>query len=253
MNISFSLDAALRTALGCVLCALLVAPGIPAANAQAPVATISVESGKLGRQIPKDFVGLSLEVSIAGQGLKSFAGKNGAGARRAEYALGRPGAPNQGFFQFMRNLGPGILRLGGNSQDNTCWKPAAAPHPDRCEGELTAADFRLYSEAAKAAGWRLIVGLNLKQNSGQWAAEEVSQGIAKEIKPQQVLGLEIGNEPDLFGPPARAKSYSPAEQVKDFLAYADALKSSPVGRQYAVVGPATCCRWRNARDLGTFM
>jgi hypothetical protein len=205
------------------------------------------------RQVPKDFVGFSLEVSTAGQGLARFAPGGTNQPTRAEYALGTPGVPNQGFFQFMRNLGPGILRLGGNSQDNTCWRSAAAPHPDRCQGQLTTADFRLYSEAAKASGWRLIVGLNLKQNFSQWTLNQVTQGIAKEIEPQRVLGLEIGNEPDLFGEPARPKSYSPADLVKDFRAYADAFRQNPVASQYSLIGPATCCRWRNAEDLGTFM
>lgn len=247
-----------RIAFSCVLCALilLVGSSLPSA-AQTPLATVNVQNQSLGRRIPKDFVGFSLEVSTAGQGLQSFSpgGKPApAAARQALYALGTPSAPNQGFFQFMRNLGPGILRLGGNSMDNTCWTPAAAPHPDWCQGQLTTADFRLYSEAAKAAGWRLIVGLNLKQNSSPWTLQEVTQGIAKEISPAQVLGLEIGNEPDLFDRGvARPKTYSPADQVKEFLAYAKAFQQNAVARRYPVIGPATCCQWRNPRDLGTFM
>jgi hypothetical protein len=153
----------------------------------------------------------------------------------------------------MRNLGPGILRLGGNSQDNTCWKPAAAPHADRCQGELTSADFHLYSEAAKATGWRLIVGLNLKQNSSQWALSEVTQGIARELTPQQVLGLEPGNEPDLFGEPERPKSYSIAALIKDFFAYSDTFRNNATASKYPVIGPAICCRWRNPQDLGAFL
>jgi hypothetical protein len=216
------------------------------------LAAVSVETKAPGRQVPKDFVGFSLEVSTAGQGLPRFAqGRNNAA--RAVYTLGNPAAPNQGFFQFMRNLGPGILRLGGNSQDNTCWKPAAAPHPDRCQGELTTADFHLYSEAAKATGWRLIVGLNLKQNSSQWALSEVTQGIARELTSQQVFGLALGNEPDLFGEPERPKSYSPADLVNDFRAYSELFKNNSTAGKYPLIGPAICCRWRNARDLGTFM
>jgi hypothetical protein len=248
------LRAASRLAICCALFALCARFASSAAGAAQPaLATISVQTTP-GRQIPKDFVGFSLEVSTAGQGLARFgpAGKTAA-PPRAEYALGSPAAPNQVFFQFMRNLGPGILRLGGNSQDNTCWNSAAAPHPDRCQGQLSAADFRLYSEAAKASGWRLIVGLNLKQNSSHWALGEVTQGIAKEIKPEQVLGLEIGNEPDLFGEPSRPQTYSPAGLVKDFDAYAAAFRQNPLARQYPLIGPATCCRWRNARDLDIFM
>ena len=249
---NFGLNSCVRTTLWIVTC-LCRFGAVPALAAQPPLATISVQTKSLGRQIPKDFVGFSLEVSTAGQGLQSFAEGGKAASRRAEYSLGSIGAPNHGFFQFMRNLGPGILRLGGNSQDNTCWNPSAAPHPDGCQGALSAADFRLYSAAAKASDWRLIVGLNLKQNSSQWALNEVLQGIAKEVKPEQVLGLEIGNEPDLFGPPSRLKTYSPADHVKEFLAHIHALQTNPTTAQYPVIGPATCCRWRNARDLATFM
>jgi hypothetical protein len=247
------LSRASRVAVVFALSALNTIVAVPFAIAQSSLAAISVETKAPGRQFPKDFVGFSLEVSTAGQGLARFAQGGTNAPQRAVYALGAPGEPNQGFFQFMRNLGPGILRLGGNSQDNTCWKPAAAPHPDRCQGELTTADLHLYSEAAKASGWRLIVGLNLKQNSSQWALSEVTQGIAKELTPPQVLGLELGNEPDLFGEPERPKSYSPADLVKDFRAYTEASQANAVASQYSVIGPAICCRWRNAQDLGTYI
>ena len=247
------LSKASRLALAFALSVLSTIVAVPFAAGQSTLAAISVETKALGRQIPKDFVGFSLEVSTAGQGLARFAQGGNNAPPRAVYSLGAPDSPNRGFLQLMRNLGPGILRLGGNSQDNTCWKPASAPHPDRCQGELTLADFHLYSEAAKASGWRLIVGLNLKQNSSQWALSEVTQGIAKELTAEQVLGLELGNEPDLFGEPDRPKSYSPPDLVKDFRAYADTFKANPAAHQYPMIGPATCCRWRNAQDLGTFL
>jgi hypothetical protein len=246
------LSRASRVALVFALFALSTIVAVPFAVAQSPLAAISVETKAPGRQIPKNFLGFSLEVSTAGQGLARFAQGTNA-PPRAVYALGAPGVPNQGFFQIMRNLGPGILRLGGNSQDNTCWNSAAAPHPDRCQGELTIADFHLYSDAAKASGWRLIVGLNLKQNSSQWALSEVTRGIAKELTPEKVLGLELGNEPDLFGEPERPQSYSPADLVKNFRAYVDTFKANAIARQFPVIGPAICCRWRNTQDLGTFL
>lgn len=224
------------------------------ARAQEPLASVEVQPDKLGPQVPKDFVGISLEVSTAGQGIGAFSPDGKSTARVAQYALGTPEAPNAVFFRFLRNLGPGILRLGGNSQDNTCWNPQAAPHRDWCKGELTAGDLRLFSEAAAASGWRLIVGVNLKQNSPAWALGEVKDGIAKQIKPQEIMGLELGNEPDLFprdgGRPA---DYSPADQVKDFAAYRDTFQHDPIAKQYAVIGPATCCKWHNARDLGVFI
>lgn len=230
------------------------APG----GATPPLATVTVTTIRLGRAIPRDFIGFSLEVSTAGQGIGAFAG---AGAPRAAgtveqaiYALGRPGAPNEGYFRLMRALGAGILRLGGNSQDNSCWDRERAPHPEACDAELNAADVRLFSDAARASGWRLIVGLNLKQNSPSWALREVAEGIAREIAPEQLFGLEFGNEPDLFArTPYRPRTYAPEANVEDFLAYLHALRADPAAPRYALVGPGTCCGWRNARDLAAFI
>jgi len=240
--------------------ALLAAP---AARAQAqqggasPLATVTVESGTPGARIPRDFLGFSLEVSTLGQGIGAFAGDNpraGEPAEQIVYALGHPGSPNTAYFRFMRNLGAGMLRLGGNSQDNSCWDRGHAPHPDGCQAELGPDDLRLFSQAARESGWRLIVGINLKQNSPAWALGEVADGIARVIPREQVFAIEPGNEPDLFiRTPYRAAGYSPENLVQDFLGYVRAFASSPAAGRYALVGPATCCGWRNPRDLATFV
>jgi hypothetical protein len=238
----------------CLACAVLLNS---VTAAQARIATVSIETKPLGAHIPKDFAGFSLEVSTAGQGIGAFelgGVKAASTAEAGEYALGTSNAPNEAFFRFMRNLGPGILRLGGNSQDNTCWNLAAAPHPDWCNAPLSTADFQLFSRAAKGSGWRLIVGMNLKQNSSAWALDEVTRAIAKEIKPQEIIGLEIGNEPDLFSRDgSRPESYTPADNVKDFLAYHNAFAKNATASRFALIGPATCCKWHNAQDLRVFV
>ena len=120
-----------RIALLCLF--PLLAAGVAAAGQGKPaLASITVRRAPLGRKIPKGFAGFSLEVSTLGQGLavppkdQQLLGQIHPGEQFA-YALGVPGDPNRAYFQFMRNLGPAILRLGGNSQDNTCWDPHAAP------------------------------------------------------------------------------------------------------------------------------
>jgi hypothetical protein len=229
-----------------------------APGAAAPLAAVSVRNDTLGAAIPRDFVGFSLEVSTAGQGIGAFQGPApGGAARPAEqpvYALGHPGSPNEGFFRFMRNMGPGILRLGGNSQDNSCWDRDHAPHPDACQAGLDAGDLRLFAAAAAASGWRLIVGLNLKQNAPAWALGEVTDGVARDIPPEHVFALEPGNEPDLFArTPYRPRDYTAADQAREFLAYLRAFEANATARPYAIVGPATCCDWRNPQDLGLFV
>jgi hypothetical protein len=227
-------------------------------TAPSVLATVTVDPTSLGSLIPADFVGFSLEVSTAGQGIGAFQGPGqqspaGETAEDIVYALGRPEAPNTGYFRFMHNLGAGILRLGGNSQDNSCWDRAHSPHPEACDAELALGDLQLFSHAARASGWRLIVGINLKQNAPAWALSEVTDGIAKAIRPAEIFAIEPGNEPDLFGPPLRPREYSPADNVQDFVGYLHALAQSPIAKAYKVVGPATCCGWRNPKDLATFL
>jgi hypothetical protein len=241
--------------------AFMLVPGVMWA-AQA-VAMVEVNAQELGAQIPKDFLGFSNEVSVAGQGLPTptaeALGENSASAgvpagARLVYVLGQPGAPNTDFFQFMRNLGPGVLRLGGNSQDNTCWDPQTAPHPDWCGGPITSGDLKLYSTAVGAAGWHMILGLNLKQNAPSWVLSEATQGVTRQIPDSQILGLEIGNEPSLFaGGAARPKTYSPQDYVQDALGYIHAFRANPVARKYAFVAPANCCSWNNPHDLGIIL
>jgi hypothetical protein len=235
----------------------------PDASAAQPVVTVRVNTARLGVLIPKDFLGISNEVSTSGMGLPKptemalgtvkLPAAVPAGALLV-YALGEPGAPNAGFFNFMRNLGPGVLRFGGNSQDNTCWDLKAAPHSEWCQGPITADLLKLYSTAVSAAGWKMIVGLNLKQNSPSWAAGEIADGVSKQIPASQIIGLELGNEPDLFSrTPARPNTYAPQDYVKDALDYIRALRGRPVARKYDFVAPALCCGWRNPADLDTIL
>jgi hypothetical protein len=228
-----------------------------------PVATVSVNTKQLGAQIPKDFLGFSNEVSTAGMALPVPSSEARGNIRppgdvpadaQLDYVLGAPGAPNTGFFTMMRDLGPGVLRLGGNSQDTNCWDPKAAPHPKWCEGTLTPGLLNLYSTAAEASGWHMILGLNLKQNSARWALREVTEGIAKQIPDSQIIGLEIGNEPSLFVESgARPKSYSPSDYVKEARAYISTLRANSVARKYDFVSPANCCEWNNPEALGTIL
>ena len=227
-----------------------------AAQSAPPLAAIRVNARRLGARIPKDYSGFSNEVSTAGMGLPQPSAQASGSARlpagvppgaHLVYVLGEPGAPNSGFFRFMRDLGPGVLRLGGNSQDNTCWR--SAPHPAWCHGAITPGLLRLYARSARASGWRLIVGLNLKQNSPRWALSE-AEAIVQNIPRSEILGLELGNEPSLFaGTPARPKTYSPADYVHEALGYIRAIRSNPSTRSLSFVGPADCCQWNNPASL----
>lgn len=253
---------AVTCALAMIILGLFTLPSCLAAVVR-PVATVRVDTRTPGARIPEGFLGFSNEVFTAGMGLPTPTAKARGGVQRPAgvptdaklgYVLGEPGAPNTGFFTMMRNLGPGILRIGGNSQDNTCWDPGKAPHPAWCKGPVTPGLLKLYATAVRAAGWTMTVGLNLKQNAPQWALGEVTRGIARDIPANRISGLELGNEPGLFHrTAARSDAYSPQDYVHDALGYIHAFRANPVASKYAFVAPALCCQWENPRDLGTIL
>ncbi len=133
---------------------------------------------KLGAIGPA-FVGLSYEKSHLQAGL--FRGDNAAAV--AMFDL----------------LGPSILRVGGNSVDSTVWQTydAGASGPDAAiPTSITAADVDGLAAFAKAAGWKVLYGVNMKISSPAVAADEAAY-VATSLG-SSLYGFEIGNECDLY-------------------------------------------------------
>ena len=75
-----------------LLCAGLALLVVRGARAQAPaaggtLAVVTVDTRRTGPTIPRDFIGYSLEVSTAGQGIGSFQGANPFGAGPAAQSV----------------------------------------------------------------------------------------------------------------------------------------------------------------------
>ncbi|MGH9534038.1 MAG: hypothetical protein ACRD2E_04180 [Terriglobales bacterium] len=209
-----------------------------AAQAPAGVAApvrVRVQTARVGRRIPRNFAGFSIEVDAA-----------------ARDYFGPADAPNRVFFQLMRDLGGGTVRIGGNSTDDSCWRPQAAPRPQGCHFTITRADVRGFARASAATGWGLFVGVNLAQNDPHWAAT-YGRAVARAMRARPkatLLGFEFGNEPDLFSRhrlyddvTARPQGFSVADLVRDWHAYAAAFHAQPATVAVPIVGPAMCCQW----------
>jgi uncharacterized protein (TIGR03437 family) len=208
----------------------LMMSGLPAI---AQNTTVSVNLAAPGVRIPDDFIGLSLEANIA-----------------RPLFFGTPGQPNDVFFRLLRNLGAGSLRIGGLSQDQYCWAQSAAPNPGGCNGALLPADAQSYYYASSRSGWPLLLGVNLGQNSGRWARREIDEGIAPYASPDQIMGVEIGNEPDGFfsdqlpnGGTIRPDSYQLSDYFNDFQGYLAAFAADAFASGVPVAGPAFDGRW----------
>jgi hypothetical protein len=129
-----------------------------------------------GTEIPDDFLGLSYEAPQINN--------------RAFY-------PNvTSYIQLLRNLGPGVLRFGGNSVEFTYYIDNGSDANEGAKDIIQPADLNRVFSFASDAGWKVILGLNLGHYDPQMAADEAAYASANNNG--SLLAFEIGNEPDLF-------------------------------------------------------
>jgi len=166
--------------------ALLLAPlaSVPAANAPiSQTALVTLHPEKPGVQIPADFLGFSCE--------------------KTQLAREHLQPTNAVVMNLFRNLGAGVLRIGGSSQDSVGWSrtemnpPANGPKNSKDKALVIgpAAVYNCYA-FAKRVGWKVVYGLNLGANDPAMAADEAAYAV--QAGGPMLLALEIGNEPNLY-------------------------------------------------------
>jgi hypothetical protein len=130
----------------------------------------------------------------------------------------------------MRLLGPGTLRVGGNSVDDSWWTSDDEQTPAWAKSVVTPADLDSLHSLLVAAGWRTILGVDLGHFDPTRAASEAS--FAKRILGSSLLGFEIGNEPNAYGgdlDKLRPQSYSVSDYLDDVAAYSAAIGTAAPG------------------------
>ncbi len=185
--------------------------------------TVVVDLGKLGRTLPADFVGLSIEYPLVGP------------------YLGRdPAQLNPAFQRLLENLGTGVLRVGGGSTDTSCWRTeAGAPLPTGCTIEISANALRIIAKTMQETGWRAILGVDLNHYSPSTALDYARDGIAPAFAGSGLFALEIGNEPNLYVTQGRRPStYTHDTFIDEWKAYADAIRGNAGTASLRFVGPA---------------
>ena len=175
--------------------------------------------------IPSDFVGFSLELTSIGAYLGRY-----------------PDQLNGVFLQMMKNLGSGVLRLGGNSTDDGCWRTASGPLPEGCTFEVTPNGLAIVAAAMKATGWRALIGVNLAEYSSTRALAFARDGIAAAFsgdKAGGLFGLEFGNEPNLYDYRGdRPDGFTHDQFVEEWVTYANALSTDRRTAGFRLAGPA---------------
>lgn len=191
----------------------LLAPVLPAQIA----VNLTVQTGTPGQTVPPRFTGFSYEISsVTGAG--TFFGAN--------YTLQR----------MIAQVGPGVLRFGGNSSDETAWTrtPRSATTPS---ATLTASDVDALFAFLPPTGDSALLAVNLANSTPAIAADEASYVQGDAGAAGVPLGFEIGNEPDLFKSNGfRATTYSLGNFYTEWLTYDQAMLAAVSNAQ--LTGPA---------------
>jgi len=194
------------------------------AHASASLVAPVVGSAPTSGPLAPGFVGLSMEFYAV-----------------HEYTGSDPNAINPVLVQLIRNLAPGqapVLRIGGDSTDQTWWPVSGVLPPRGVDYTLTQGWIRTTAALAKTLGAKLIVGINLMLNQPALAGVEARallSGLGSSLE-----AFEIGNEGDLYAALpwyhtsnnkaiyARPPSYDIADFIQDFSDERSAFPPAPV-------------------------
>lgn len=181
-------------------------------------ASLTVTSNQRGA-IPPFFTGLSYEKTELTY--PAFTGKN------------------SDMIGLFRRLGPGVLRLGGHEVEMNVWTPHGKGGN---QGQIAPRDIDALEEFLSATGWRCLYGVNLEgaargETTPALAAAEVAY-VARRLGPA-LLGIEIGNEPNLYGRPRMgfAGHWSFEQYLALWRQYRDAILA--LTPNVPMTGPAT--------------
>ncbi len=152
-------------------------PTSPFPSPYAQVVDLTIDESSAGFVIPDNFQGLSYETGIMAY---------------SSYFLN---PSNSVLVQLLKNLGPGVLRLGGNSSDNYKWA-GTARLKDSPKSFLYTTDVDNMVSFSQACGWPVLYGLNLGANDPAMAASQ-AQYVSNSLQ-GNLLAYHIGNEADLF-------------------------------------------------------
>lgn len=148
-------------------------------------------------------------------------------------------ASNTDLVALCRRLGTGVLRIGGSEVDRTVW---TAEGPGETARRISPSDVDALASFVKATGWHCLYGVNLGGSATgttnpALAAEEVAY--VHRLLGDQLLGIEIGNEPNLYNRPNQyyPDNWTLAKFIALWREYREAILAVTPG--VAITGPAT--------------
>lgn len=117
-------------------------------------------------------------------------------------------AANADLIGLLQRLGPGVLRLGGASVDQSVWTPNG---PGQTPGQVAPPDVAALAAFLRETGWSCIYGINLggSATGATTPALAAAEGayVAQQLG-SALLGIELGNACETYGSSFYAGNWS---------------------------------------------
>jgi hypothetical protein len=148
-------------------------------------------------------------------------------------------ASNSDLIGLFKRLGASVLRIGGNTVDQNIWSPDG---PGQTPGQIAPSDVASLAAFVKATGWQCLYGINLGGAASGATTPALAAAEVAYVTQQfgsSLLGIEIGNEPDLYGDAGNC--FAGNWSLPQFLALWHQFRNAIVAKTPSVpiTGPAT--------------
>jgi hypothetical protein len=142
-------------------------------------------------------------------------------------------ASNHNLIGLFRRLGAGVLRVGGGAVDRLLWTPSSTGN----HAQISSTNVKDLAGFLQATGWLCLYAINLATSTPALAAEECS--FAASVLGSNLLGIEIGNEPDEYG--VTGNYFAGNWSFQDFLSRWDLFRTAVLQANpgIPITGPAT--------------
>jgi Glycosyl hydrolase family 79 C-terminal beta domain len=206
-----------RTALALAAATLTVA----AAATAAPAAFAAVTSPSPAAPSPAATTPPVIAITQTSTGTSLTTGSLGLSFEAEDLTL--PGFTSGNLAAYLKTLGTSVIRIGGNTVDETFWTSTNQTPPSWSLATITPADLTALATLTKASGWKVILGVNLKEYNPTAAADEAAHAAA--ALGSSLQAIEIGNEPDLYS----QYENNTKQYFTDFKAYVAAINKAAPG------------------------
>lgn len=183
-------------------------------------AMVTIQLPQTGSYVPKDFIGFSIELSQICEIVR-------LDEQKPTY-----------YEQLYRNLGSGVLHVGGHTSDLSIWVPDGVASCNSTQPIVTKTLVNSFFAFARRIRWKVTWGLNLISNDPIAAADEAAYIVA--TAGADLMGFTIGNEPDLYVKHGyRSSGWSDTDYLNEWEQYRSIVLQVAPSAHF--IGPDTCC------------